>query len=300
MQDTSWLDRAAYPFEPHYFEVDGVRMHYVDEGQGEPLLMLHGTPAWSFLYRDLIKALAPNYRCIAPDHLGFGLSDKPEQADYQPKDHARRLRALIEHLGLQDLTLIVHDFGGPIGLSYAVEQPGNIRSLVLFNTWMWSLQGEPVVELASRTSGGPIGTFFFRQLNFEARVVFKAVWGDRSKLSARLHQQYIKPFPLPSDRQAMWILAHELLYSSKWYEELWKQREQIKDIPTLLLWGLKDPLFKKRHLARWQELFARAQAVTFPQAGHFVQEEERDKIGLIVSQFLKNQKPEVKRNTSLG
>ena len=262
MTDTSWVDRTAYPFEPRYFEIDGAQMHYVDEGQGAPIVMVHGTPAWSFLYRDLIKTLAPGYRCIAPDHLGFGLSDKPEQAFYRPEDHARRLRMLIEHLGLRDLTLMVHDFGGPIGLSYAVEQPGNVTSLVLFNTWMWSLRGELVAELAGRASGS-IGKFVFRQLNFELRVLFKAVWGDQSKLSVALHQQYLQPFAQPSDRQAIWVLAHELLGSSEWYEVLWQRGERIKEIPTLLLWGLKDPIFKKRFLARWQKLLTSAQTVTF-------------------------------------
>lgn len=293
MQDTSWVDRAAYPFEPHYFTVDGARMHYVDHGEGEPIVLVHGTPTWSFLYRDLIKTLAPHYRCIAPDHLGFGLSDKFEQLGYHPKDHARRLQALIEQLGLRNLTLIGHDFGGPIGLSYAVEQPSNIRSLVVFNSWMWSLRGELAPELASRLGGGALGRFFFRRFNIELYTVFKAVWGDQTKLTAALHQQYIKPFPQPEDRQAMWVFARELLYASDWYEQLWQRRERIKDIPALLLWGLKDPVLKARQLARWQALFTRAETVTFPAAGHYVQEEARDTLGPLVEQFLQRQKTEV-------
>jgi haloalkane dehalogenase len=286
MNDTSWVDRTAYPFEPRYFEVDGARMHYVDEGEGPPVVMVHGTITWSFLYRDLIRALAPRYRCIAPDHLGYGLSDKPEHVPYRPADHARRLKALIEHLDLRDVTLIVHDFGGPIGLSYALDEPGNVRSLVLFNTWMWSLRGEPIVELASRLGGGAVGRFFFRRFNIELRTVFKAAWADRSKLTTALHQQYLKPFPQPSDREPMWVLARELLGSSEWYDELWSRRERISAIPALLLWGLKDPIFRARHLARWQALFADAETVQFPKAGHFVQEEARDELRPIVERFL--------------
>ncbi|MEM8531962.1 MAG: alpha/beta fold hydrolase [Chloroflexota bacterium] len=289
MQDTSWIDRVAYPFESHYFEVDGARMHYVDEGQGAPVVMVHGTPTWSFLYRHMIKALSPHYRCIVPDHLGFGLSDKPEHIGYYPRDHARRLRALIEHLGLRDLTLVVHDFGGPIGLSYAIEQPDNVRAVVLFNTWLWSLQGELIPEAAGISSRGPIGTFLFEQLNYEVHVVFKSVWGDRSKLTRDLHQQYIRPFPQPRDRQSVRLLARELRASSAWYDALWAQRERIKDIPTLLLWGGKDLLFKTKHLTRWQSLFTNAQTVTFPESGHFVQEEAPDKLNPIVAQFLEQQ-----------
>ncbi len=102
--------------------------------------MVHGTPTWSFMYRHLIRDLSPRYRCIAPDHLGFGLSDRPAGWSYRPEDQARNLARLIETLGLKDLTLVVHDFGGPIGLAYALDHPENVRRLVLFNTWMWSFR----------------------------------------------------------------------------------------------------------------------------------------------------------------
>jgi len=284
--DTGWVDRAAYPFTPRSFEVDGAHMHYVDEGDGPPVLLVHGTTTWSFLYRDLIRTLSRTYRCIAPDHLGYGLSDKPEDVAYRPRDHARRLKALVEHLGLRDVALIVHDFGGPIGLAYALEQPRNIRALVLFNTWMWTLRGEPLIEMASRIGGGSVGRLFFRRFNIELRTVFKTAWGDRSKLSAALHRQYTGPFPRPSDREPMWILARELLGSSDWYEELWSRRERISHIPALLLWGLKDPILRARHLSRWQELFRDAQTVTFPTAGHFVPEEARDELRPVLERFL--------------
>lgn len=286
MQDASWVDRAAYPFTSRFFEVDGARMHYVDEGDGEPIVMVHGTPAWSFLYRDLIKALSGRYRCIAPDHLGYGLSDKPAHAAYRPEDHARRLHALVEHLRLPPFTLVVHDYGGPTGLSYAIERPGAARALVLFNTWMWSLRREPFAQVAGRVAGGPLGALLIRRLNLEARVLFRSVWGDRSKLSADVHRQYVRPFPRPDDRQAMWVLARELLASSEWYESLWSRRESIRDIPALLLWGMKDPIFGPRFLARWQALFTNARTITFPTAGHFVQDEEHDAVALEVARFL--------------
>lgn len=285
-----WVDRTAYPFEPRSFDVDGARMHYVDEGEGHPIVLVHGTLTWSFLYRDLIRSLSERYRCIAIDHLGYGLSDKPEHVAYRPEDHARRLRALIGHLGLRDLTLVVHDYGGPIGLSYAIEEPDNVRSLVVFNTWMWSLRGDPVVELASRIGGGSVGRFFFRRFNIEARVVFRAVWGDRSKLTRALHQQYLQPFPEPSDREPMWVLAGELLGSSEWYEALWRRRERIRRVPALLLWGLKDPILRPSYLARWQGLFADARTVTFPGAGHFVQEEAPGEVRSAVESFLEAQR----------
>ena len=126
----AWVDRAQYPFEPRALDVGAGTMRYVDEGTGPPVVMVHGTPTWSFLYRDLVKGLRDRYRCVAPDLLGFGLSDKPAGASYRPEDQGRRLRGLIDRLALKDITLMVHDFGGPIGLSYALEHPGNVKRLV--------------------------------------------------------------------------------------------------------------------------------------------------------------------------
>src|SRR5512146_856837 len=111
--NTSWINQNEYPFQSHFLDLAPGRMHYVDEGQGETILMVHGTPTWSFLYRRLIKELSPDYRVVAPDHLVFGLSDKPESFSYLPRDHAGNLTCLIESLNLKGITLVVHDFGGP-------------------------------------------------------------------------------------------------------------------------------------------------------------------------------------------
>ena len=286
MQDLSWLDREAYPFEPKDFESGEGRMRYLDEGQGPPVLLVHGSSSWSFVYRDLIKTLSSTHRCIAPDHLGFGLSDKPPDAAYRPIDHGRRLRALIEHLELDDFTLVVHDFGGPIGLSYAVERPETVRSLVLFNTWMWSLRGEWIAEAAGFFAAGRFGTFLFENLNYELRVLFRLVWGRPLQLSRALHRQYLGPYPRPVDRRSILWLARELRDSAPWYDELWQRRGQIRDVPTLLLWGLRDPILRRRHLERWQGLFSNARAVPIPKAGHFVQEEGRDVVLDEVKSFL--------------
>src|SRR5215218_9512398 len=129
-----WLDRTEYPFMSHYLDLPDGRLRYIDEGEGQPLVFVHGMPTWSFLYRHLIKDLRGSYRCIALDHLGFGLSGPSHSGAYTPADHGRNLQALIAHLGLQDIVLIVHDFGGPIGLSYAIHYPENIAGIALFNT----------------------------------------------------------------------------------------------------------------------------------------------------------------------
>lgn len=125
-----WLNPSLNPFPTHDLDTGSGRMHYVDEGEGAPIVMVHGTPSWSFLYRQLIRDLSGSYRCIAPDQLGFGLSDKPETFAYTPAAHAQNLERLIDTLGLKDIVLVVHDFGGPIGLSYALTHPENVRALI--------------------------------------------------------------------------------------------------------------------------------------------------------------------------
>jgi haloalkane dehalogenase len=253
-------------------DVDGGRMHYVDEGEGKPLVLVHGTPTWSFLYRHLIMDLSRDYRVIAVDHIGFGLSDKPGSWSYRPADHARNLATLVDRLGLEDITLVVHDFGGPIGLDYAIEHPENVSALVLFNTWMWSLAGTPA-EKASNFMAGPVGRFLYKRLNFSPRVLVKAAFGDKRKLTREVHRHYIEAFPTPASRQGAWVLAKELIRSSEWYESLWRRRERIADKPALLLWGMRDPTFRADSLARWREALRNARVVECAEGGHFVPEE---------------------------
>ena len=263
MTRSDWVDRNLYPFESHYIDVDGGRMHYVDEGTGPVVVLVHGTPTWSFLYRSLIRDLSRDHRVIALDHIGFGLSDKPAQWSYRPGDHARNLETLIERLALRDVTLIVHDFGGPIGLSYATRHPENVRALVLFNTWLWSLEGTPAEKL-SRFMAGGIGRFLYTRLNFSPKVIIKAAFGDKSKLTREVHRHYISVFPTSSERQAPWMLAKELIGSSDWYTSLWNQRERFAGKPSLVLWGMKDPAFKADALARWTSTLTSAHVVQFP------------------------------------
>lgn len=284
----SWLDRSEYPFAAHTLEVEGGRMHYLDEGSGPTILMVHGTPTWSFLYRRLIKDLSQDHRCIAMDHLGFGLSDKPTGWSYRAADHARNLATLIERLDLKDLTLVVHDFGGSIGLDYALDHPENVRRLVLFNTWMWPFD-DPAAIRAGKLMGGPIGKLLYTQLNFSPRVIVKAAWGDKRTLTPALHRHYTAVHPTPRERYGMWVFAREVLDAAPWWQSQWERRTRIAGIPALLLWGMRDPAIKPANLARWQSCLNDARAVTFPTAGHFVQEEQPAAVSAAVREFLAGQ-----------
>ncbi|MCL4235119.1 MAG: alpha/beta fold hydrolase [Deltaproteobacteria bacterium] len=268
-----WLDRDEYPFTPRRFETADGAMSYVDIGEGRPIVFVHGTPTWSFLYRRFIREFSRDHRCVAPDHLGFGLSDKPEGAPYRPADHARRLAALLDTMRLRDITLVVHDFGGPIGLSFALEHPDRVRNLVVFNTWMWSTRRDVRTRLLVAMLGSPLGRWLYLERNFAAASVLRAAFADKSKLTPATYRHYTSVAASPRERIAQFALVRELVDSSGWYDDLWRRVEAIQHKPALLLWGMKDIAFRPRDLARWRSALTNSRIAQFANAGHFVQEE---------------------------
>lgn len=287
----AWIDKSEYPFDSHYFDVPAGRMHYVDEGQGSPVVMVHGNPTWSFLYRHLIKEMSNEYRCIAMDHIGFGLSDKPLDWSYLPEEHAKNLNLLIEELKLNNITLVVQDWGGPIGLSYAVNNPANVKSIVLMNSWMWSAAGDPHFEKFSGFMGGAIGKFLIKYFNFFVRVVMKQAMGDKSILTRPIHRHYLNALKEPNARKGCWTFPKQIITSSSWLETLWSQRENLKTIPALILWGMKDIAFRKKELETWLGVFSDPEVIKFENVGHFVQEEKGRQLGQMVKDFLASKKP---------
>jgi haloalkane dehalogenase len=284
--ESTWLDRNEYPFASHYFQTEYGLMHYVDEGQGEVILMVHGTPEWSFVYRKLIKGLSKEYRCIAPDFLGFGLSDKPLNYTYKPEEQAKLLEGFITALGLKNITLVVHDFGGPIGLSYAINHLENIHKLVIMNTWLWSVKDDPFYARFSKLMKTPFGRFLYLQLAFSPRVLMKQTFGDKSKLTKHIHQHYLNVFPTPESRRSTHAYAKSFIDSDFFWANLWEQREKIADIPALLLWGMKDTAFKEKDLRRLETVFRQARVSRLDSVGHFVQEEAGTEIVPLIKDFL--------------
>lgn len=287
--EPNWLDNDLYPFESNYMDLDPGRLHYVDEGQGRPLVMLHGNPTWSFLYRDLITELSDRYRCIAPDYFGFGLSEKPVDWSYRPADHARVIAAFIEALELDDLTMVGNDWGGPIGLDYVTRNPERIHSIVLMNTFMWpaeDLKG----RLFSRLLGNRLSRLLIRRYNFFAKRMMKVMVADKSTLSDEIHRHYTAPLATPDDREASWVFPREINGSYDWLADLWERRHEIDDIPMLLVWGLEDSALGPA-LGRWQETFPHAETVEFPDIGHYVQEELGPELGPPIEEFLAVEDP---------
>jgi haloalkane dehalogenase len=288
MPEPSWIDRNEYPFAPHFLDLGMGRMHFVDEGSGEPVVMVHGNPTWSFLYRHLIRGLSGEWRCVAMDHIGFGLSDKPRDWSYLPEDHARNLERLIEALGLRDITLVVQDWGGPIGLSHAVRSPGSVKRLVIMNTWMWSVRGDPHYERFSGFMGGPVGRFLIRRFNFFVRVVMKRAVGDPARLPAPVHRHYLRALERPEERKGCWTFPKRIIDSGEWLEGLWSKRDRIRDKPALILWGMKDIAFRERELDRWIGLFPAARVVRYADTGHYLQEEVAGGLNPVVAEFLRS------------
>lgn len=288
-QANNWVDRKEYPFEPHYLNVDGGRMHYVDEGQGAPVVFVHGNPTWSFMYRGLIRDLSMKHRCIAVDHIGFGLSDKPGNWSYTPESHARNFARLIQHLGIPQFTLIVHGAGGPIGLSYAIDNPAHTSAIVVMNSWMWSLRENPHAKKYDKAISNPLGKLNYSLSNPAGAIMPKAIV-DKFKFPDRVLEQYKKPFAASKERLGPYGLSKGIMGSSPWAQTLWNRREILATKPALILWGMKDPLFTPDLIPRWQSIFPIARVEQLANCGHFICEECANEAEAAVYLFMDGQK----------
>ncbi len=276
--ETSWVNRELYPFESRYLDLDGHRMHYIDEGAGTPIVFSHGTPEWSFGWRDLVKGLRGQFRCIAPDLLGFGLSDKPAGADYSVHAHARRLEQFIEKLELKNLHLVANDFGLSIALAYAIRRPENVQKISFFNGWMRPLQDDPHYARPARWMQTWLGRLLYLRFNFPVTVVMPAAYGDKKKLTPDVHRHYKLALPTPESRRAAYTFSGELLGASSFWADLWKQTDRLADKPVLIFWGMKDSFVPPYELDNWQKALPHARVIRLEQAGHFAQEEEPERM----------------------
>jgi len=268
-----WLNVVQYPFRTREFDTGDGWMSYVDEGRGRPVVFVHGAPAWSYTFRHLIRALAPWHRCIAPDHLGFGLSQKPENIDYRPEAQAERFARLMDYLNIRDCTLVVHDAGGPIGLNWALDYPGRVREIVLFNTWMWSLREYRTAMRLATLVGNPFNRFYYRVLNASPSFIMPALFADRHRIPKTTQLQYLEPFRPFRERRGLYAMIEGLRRSEAWFESLWRRIDAIEHKRALILWGTKDPIYTRPSLERWQSALYNSQTVEFPHVGRFVPEE---------------------------
>jgi haloalkane dehalogenase len=285
-----------YPFASHWFDRgDGIRMHYVDEGQGDPVVMVHGNPSWSFYYRELIKTLSPSHRAIAMDHVGMGLSDKPgdDRYTYTLKSRIDDLDALLESAKVErDVTLVLHDWGGAIGMGWAIRHPERIKRIVLLNTAAFHMPSSKTLPkalwLARDTK---LGAVLVEKFNAFARGAVSMAM-TRRKMSPEVRAGFLAPYEPAGDRIATLRFVQDipLSPSDRAYpviSEIQEKVAQFADRPTLICWGEKDFVFDRHFLAEWKRLYPKAQVSSFPSAGHYVLEDASDLVLPQISEFLR-------------
>jgi len=274
----AWL-KELYPFESHFLTVenDGNKnqLHFVDEGQknADPILMVHGNPTWSFYYRDLIKEFSNTNRVIAPDHIGCGFSDKPQNFEYMLENHISNIESLVEHLNLKDITLVVHDWGGAIGFGLATRHPDLIKKIVILNTAAYTCDYIPPQINICRT---PIlGEAVIRSFNaFAGPATHMAV---EKPLSKNVKKGYLLPYNNYKNRIATAKFVTDI--PMKRTHRSWKTLENIENklseltCPKLVLWGRKDFCFNDYFLNRWKGIYPDATYKVFEEAGHYVIED---------------------------
>ena len=284
-QKQNWLDSTLYPFKSQFAQLKAGKMHYIDEGRGKVILFVHGTPTWSLLYRNFVKDLSCHYRCIAIDHIGFGLSEKPTSFSGTPEAHAQNLQEFIIQQNLQDITLVVHDFGGPIGLSAGMANAERIKRVVLFNSWLWGTKTNPDAQKIDKLLNGWLGKLLYLNFNFSPKFLLKQGFTDKKKLSKKLHQQYIKPFPNKQSRLSLLNIGKALVGSSDWYQNQWQHLDKLDDKAWLILWGEADQFITTEYLGKWKQRLPHAKVKTFD-CGHFVQEEKTDESISAIHDFM--------------
>ena len=268
-------------------------MHYLDEGprDGIPVVMCHGNPTWSYYYRTLIPTLSQTYRVIVPDHVGCGLSDKPQAYAYTLAQHIQNLGALVAHLGLQHITLVVHDWGGAIGMGYATRHPGTVDRFVVFNTSAFYLPAVPWVLKLARSP--VLGAVLLRGFNAFAGL---AVWlgvEHRDRMTREVRAGYLSPYRNWHDRIAIYRFVQDIPLAATHptrttVDAIDCALPSLRDRPMLILWGAKDFVFTvKSFLAGWRVRFPDAEVHVFGDAGHYVVEDAHERILPLMQAFLR-------------
>jgi cis-3-alkyl-4-acyloxetan-2-one decarboxylase len=285
---------APYPFASHFFEHDGLRLHYLDEGQGDPVVMLHGNPTWSYYYRNLVGALRDNFRCIVPDHIGCGISDKPQppRYDYSLKSRIDDLTALLDHLNVrEDVTLVLHDWGGMIGMAWAARHVAAIKRLVILNTagfHMPKTKRFPFRLWLGRDTR--LGAWLIRSRNAFCRHAVN-VGVKRKPMPADVRYWYLKPYDSYENRIAVlkFVQTIPLKPGHPGYDivtEAEQSLPQFAKTPTLICWGMKDFVFDLAFLEEWERRMPHAEAHRFEDCGHYILEDAADEVVPLVQRFL--------------
>jgi len=285
--------RGEYPFEPKTFSIGGLKMSYIDEGPEDApaIVMLHGNPTWSFYFRKLVFALRGKYRVIAPDHIGCGLSDKPQDYDYTLATHIKNLTALLDHLSPGKVTLAMHDWGGAIGMGYAADHPEKVESLVIFNTSAFLSERIPFRINILRIPG--FGALMVRGLNAFARsaIYLRMATKRPERFTRVVRRGYLLPYDSWKNRIAVLQFVQDIPMSAsdRSYGRLKSIEEKLplfQKTPSLVLWGKRDFCFNNEFLDGWLKRLKNTEAHMFEDAGHYVVEDAHERIVPLMENFL--------------
>ena len=277
--------RNLYPFRSHYLPIGPHRLHYLDEGHGQPLLFVHGNPTWSFYWRNLILGLRDDYRCVAVDHIGCGLSDKPQKYNYTLARRIDDLCQLVEHVDLSDATLVAHDWGGAIGLGTVLRLRERFKRIVLFNTGAFPPPFVPWRIAACRT---PLcGTLAVRGLNAFARAALTMAVEKPERMTADVRAGLLAPYDNWANRVAIDHFVRDIPFSPR--HPTWRVLEQIEagleslaGLPIQLIWGMRDWCFRPECLERFRKHWPVAQVQQLEDCGHYVVEDAHERIVLLL------------------
>ncbi|MCP4353936.1 MAG: alpha/beta fold hydrolase [Desulfobacterales bacterium] len=287
--------KHLYPFKSHFIDLNGFKYHFLDQGTGDPVVMIHGNPTWSFYYRRLVTELSPRFRTIVPDHIGCGLSDKPgsKEYNYTLESRVEDVEALLGNLEIKkNITLVLHDWGGMIGMACAVRNPGMISRIILMNTAAFFPPGEKNI---------PFRLWFVRNiiplatpsvLGFNLFSVGAIYMASHKGLSKDVKAGMTAPYNCWKNRVATLKFVQDIpvrekdpSYSLVKYVD--DNLHNLADIPMLICWGKHDFVFDDDYFAEWQRRFPKAETHMFSDAGHYVLEDVPDKIAVYVKEFLK-------------
>ncbi len=285
---------SLFPFRRNFLDLNGQKYHYLNEGSGEPVVMVHGNPSWSFYYRNLVTELSHQYQCIVPDHIGCGLSDKPSDADYDYTLNQRinDLEKLLDHLDIkQNITLVVHDWGGMIGMGYAARYPDRIKRLVILNTAAFNLPKTkkfPIPLWICRNTY--LGTALVRGFNAFSSIA-SYVGVKRKAMPSTIRKAYVAPFNSWKNRISTLRFVQDIPLSPEdrnyqLVENIDSSLKHFQTIPTVICWGLQDFVFDKHFLAMWKQKMPHAQVHEFADCGHYILEDASNEVINIVQKFM--------------
>jgi haloalkane dehalogenase len=267
-------------------------MHYLDTGAGDPVVFLHGDPTWGYLYRAFIPRLATRGRCVVPDHMGMGKSGVPDvPSPYRLGHHVDNLETLLLSLDLRELTLVLHDWGGPVGLGFAVRHPARIKRLILTNTWAFAAwPGAPLPRLLEIIRS-PRGEAFVLARNGYVRPALLGTSARPQNLTDAVMDAYLAPFPTPESRRALLCWSRDIPFTTgdasyAEMERIERGLPRFSEIPVLLVWGMQDPVLPPTVLHRWQTLYPHAVTREIHEASHFLQEDAPEAVLAAIELFL--------------